>query len=196
MTLNATRSPFLRRLRGPGLFILTLLAIEYLDEFVFGSREAAWPLIRDDLHLTYYQIGLLLSVPGVLASAIEPVLGILGDVWRRRVIILGGGIGFALSCLLVAASQSFWPLMFASILFYPSSGAFVALSQSTLMDIDPARHEHNMARWTFAGSAGVVCGALAFGRVVAAGLGWRAGTIVPLGVTGDAAARRVRFPLP
>ena len=195
MTLNATRSPFLRRLRGPGLFILTLLAIEFLDEFVFGSREAAWPLIRDDLHLTYYQIGLLLSVPGVLASVIEPVLGILGDVWRRRVIILGGGIGFALSCLLVAASQSFWPLMFASILFYPSSGAFVALSQSTLMDIDPARHEHNMARWTFAGSAGVVCGALALGLVVAAGLGWRAVLIAAFVMTVVLWLLLSRFPI-
>src|SRR5258708_19641748 len=139
MGLNATPTPLLGRLGGPGLFILTLLAIEFLDEFVFGSREAAWPLIRDDLHLTYYQIGLLLSVPGVLASVIEPVLGILGDVWRRRVIILGGGIGFALSCLLVAASQSFLPLMVASILFYPSSGAFVPLPQSTLRAPHPPR---------------------------------------------------------
>src|SRR5258708_33176512 len=116
MTLNATPTPFLRRLRGPGLFILTLLAIEFLDEFVFGSREAAWPLIRDDLHLTYFQVGVLLSVPEVVAAVIEPVLGILGDVWRRRVIILGGGIGFALACLLVAASQSFIPLMLAFVL--------------------------------------------------------------------------------
>ena len=81
-------------MRKLSFFALTLLAIEFLDEFVFGAREAAWPLIRDDLALTYVQIGLLLGIPGVIASLIEPWLGILGDVWRRRVLVLGGGVVF------------------------------------------------------------------------------------------------------
>jgi FSR family fosmidomycin resistance protein-like MFS transporter len=54
--------------RRTGAFVFTLLAIEFLDEFVFGAREAAWPLIRDDLGLTYAQIGLLLTIPAVIAS--------------------------------------------------------------------------------------------------------------------------------
>lgn len=41
-----------------------LLLIEFLDELVFGAGEAAWPLIRDDLALSYDQIGLLLGIPG------------------------------------------------------------------------------------------------------------------------------------
>ncbi|HEX8130315.1 MAG TPA: hypothetical protein VF527_14520, partial [Pyrinomonadaceae bacterium] len=41
----------------------TLLAIEFLDELVDGSRQAAWPLIRRDLSLSYADIGLLLAVP-------------------------------------------------------------------------------------------------------------------------------------
>jgi len=166
----------LRRLRRPALFVLVLLAIEFLDEFVFGVEEAAWPMIRDDLGLSYVQIGLLFSIPGIVAAFIEPVLGILGDVWRRRVIILAGGIGFSVACFLTATSHSFIPLLLAFILFFPSSGAFVSLSQSTLMDHDPARHEHNMARWTFAGSLGVVGGSLALGVVttVAPESSWRA----------------------
>ncbi|NOT05462.1 MAG: hypothetical protein HOP27_12770 [Anaerolineales bacterium] len=65
------------------------LLIEFLDELVFGLGETAWPLIRTDLHLTYTQIGLLLSVPGIVAAFIKPFLGILGDVWKRRLLILG-----------------------------------------------------------------------------------------------------------
>src|SRR5450432_96968 len=185
----------LRRFRGPALLIFVLLAIEFLDEFVFGAREAAWPLIRDDLHLTYYQIGLLLSVPSVIASLIEPVLGILGDIGRRRVIMLGGGIGFGLACLLIVISHSFLPLMFAFILIYPSSGAFVALSQSTLMDQNPARHEHSMARWTFAGSAGMLCGSLALGAAAWSGLGWRSVLIVAFGMTVALWLMLSRFPI-
>jgi FSR family fosmidomycin resistance protein-like MFS transporter len=156
------------------------LLIEFLDELVFGVNEAAWPWIRADLSLSYVQIGLLLSVPGIVSAVVEPFLGILGDVWKRRILILGGGIGFALACLLTGLSPIFAVLMLAMCLFYPSSGAFVSLSQAVLMDADPARREHNMARWTFAGSLGVVIGPLLLGGMAALGLGWR-GVFLSLG---------------
>ena len=50
---------------GGGALVAALLFIEFLDEFFFGALEAAWPLIRDELSLTYVQVGLLLSVPRV-----------------------------------------------------------------------------------------------------------------------------------
>ncbi len=151
------------------------LLIEFIDELVFGLEDAAWPLIRNDLHLTYAQIGILLSVPGLLANLIEPFLFILGDVWRRRVIILIGGVFFTLACALTATSQNFVWLLLAFILFNPSSGAFVGLAQGALMDTDRNRHEQNMARWTFAGSLGVFLGPLLLGGLIALGFGWRSG---------------------
>lgn len=152
---------------------LIFLLIEFLDELVFGVTNAAWPLMRTDLHLNYVQIGLALSLPGIVGNMIEPFLGILGDVWKRRLLILGGGIFFALACFLTAISNNFIFLLVSFIVFYPASGAFVSLSQATLMDRDPARHERNMARWTFAGSVGVVLGPLLLGAGAWIGFGWR-----------------------
>jgi MFS transporter, FSR family, fosmidomycin resistance protein len=149
------------------------LFVELLDELVFGVQEAAWPLIRSDLRLTYVQIGVLLSLPSMIASLIEPILGILGDVWRRRVLILGGGVFFSIALFLTSASTGFVFLLLATILFHPASGAFVSLCQASLMDSEPGRHEQNMARWTFAGSVGVVAGPLLLGLVAASGFGWR-----------------------
>jgi len=149
------------------------LLFEFLDELVFGVGEVAWPLLRDDLHLTYTQIGLLLSLPGIIASFIEPFIGVLGDVWRRRVLIIGGCFVFTVSLFLTSISMSFLILLVSFILFNPSSGAFVSLSQANLMDSDPNRHEQNMARWTFAGSAGVLTGPLLLGFLVYLGFGWR-----------------------
>lgn len=149
------------------------LLIEFLDELVFGVTDAAWPLIRTDLGLNYIQIGVLLSLPGLTANLIEPFLGILGDVWKRRVLVLGGGIFFAIACFLTAVSHNFTLLLISFILFNPASGAFVSLSQATLMDSDPTRHEHNMARWTFAGSLGVVIGPLLLGGAAYLSFGWR-----------------------
>jgi MFS transporter, FSR family, fosmidomycin resistance protein len=149
------------------------LLIEYLDELVFGVGEVALPLMRDDLTLTYMQIGLLLSLPGIIGAFIEPFIGILGDVWKRRLLIVTGGIFFTVSLFMTSASQSFFLLLASFILFFPSSGAFVSLSQASLMDAEPARHEQNMARWTFAGSLGVLSGPLLLGLFLYFGLGWR-----------------------
>jgi FSR family fosmidomycin resistance protein-like MFS transporter len=130
---------------------------------------------------------LLQGVPGVIASLVEPVLGILGDTWKRWVLIVGGGVCFALAMLATGLSANFAFLLGATVLFYPASGAFVSLSQATLMDQDPARHEHLMARWTLAGSIGVVAGPLLLGLGLAAGLGWRgvyfALAVMALGLT-------------
>ena len=152
---------------------LIFLLIEFLDELVFGVTDSAWPLMRTDLHLNYVQIGLALSLPGIIGNMVEPFLGILGDVWKRRVLILGGGIFFALACLLTAISHNFIFLLVSFIVFNPASGAFVSLSQATLMDTDPLRHEQNMARWTFAGSVGVFLGPLLLGAAAWIGFGWR-----------------------
>ncbi|MGE5465044.1 MAG: MFS transporter [Syntrophothermus sp.] len=153
--------------------MIIYLIIEFLDELVFGVGEVALPLLRDDLSLTYTQIGLLLSLPGILAVLVEPFIGILGDVWKRRILILTGGILFTLSLFMTSISNSFFLLLASFILFFPSSGAFVSLSQASLMDSAPSRHEQNMARWTFAGSLGVLTGPLLLGLLVYIGLGWR-----------------------
>jgi FSR family fosmidomycin resistance protein-like MFS transporter len=181
-------------LRRTTLFTFTLLAIEFLDEFVYGAREAAWPLMRTELGLSYAQVGLLLSLPGVIGSFIEPILGILGDVGDRHRLIRGGGLVFALALLLTAASQGFFTLLLSFVLFYPASGAFVSLSQANLMDLDPTRHEQNMARWTFAGSLGVVAGPLALSGVAALALGWRELFLVFAGLTLALLALSWRFP--
>jgi len=136
-------------------------------------REAAWPAIRRDLALNYAAIGLLLAVPGVVSGIVEPALGLLGNSNKRRMIISAGGMAFAAALLLVSIAGSFLGLLVAFVVLYPASGAFVALSQASLMDQDPAGHEKYMARWVLAGSVGVVLGPLAFAAAIRTGWGWR-----------------------
>jgi len=191
------RLPWLSYFTALPVANLIFLLIEFIDELVFGVTDAAWPLIRSDLHLNYVQIGLALSLPGILANLVEPFLGILGDVWKRRLLILGGGLFFGLACFLTAVSHSYLVLMISFIIFNPSSGAFVSLSQATLMDSDPRRHEQNMARWTFAGSVGVVLGPLLLGVAAFVGFGWRGVFFVLAGLTALLLAGAWRWlPLP
>ncbi|MBW4478516.1 MAG: MFS transporter [Tolypothrix brevis GSE-NOS-MK-07-07A] len=157
------------------VFLLTIifLIIEFLDELVDGVYSPALPLIRSDLHLNYTQIGMLLTIPNTIGSIIEPILGILADIGQRRQLILGGGIAFAGALLLISLSHNFPLLLTALILFNPASGAFVSLSQATLMDIEPMRHEQNMARWALAGSVGNTIGPLVLAVVVGLHQSWR-----------------------
>jgi FSR family fosmidomycin resistance protein-like MFS transporter len=112
-------------------------------------------------------------VPTFVSLVVEPVLGLVSVTWRRRALVVGGGVCFSAALALTAAAPSLAVLLVAFCLLYPASGAFVALSQAALMDLEPERREHNMARWTFAGYVGAVGGPLLLTAAAAAGLGWR-----------------------
>jgi FSR family fosmidomycin resistance protein-like MFS transporter len=116
------------------------------------------------------QVGVALSAPGLVSLVIEPAIGIFGDRGLRRPLILGGGVVFAAALVATALAPAYLVLLAAFMAMYPASGAFVSLSQATLMDADPANRERNMARWTLAGAAGVAAGPL----LVATGAPWRA----------------------
>src|SRR4026207_1664186 len=121
-------------------------------------REAAWPLIRRDLSLSYVQVGLLLSIPGIVSTLLEPGLALLSETGRRRRVVLTGGVAFTVALFLVAAAPSVAGLRPATCLLSPASGAVVSLAQATWMDLEPASTETNMARWVVAGSIGVGLG--------------------------------------
>lgn len=129
--------------------------------------------MRADFHLSYAAVGVLLTAPSLIASTVEPALALLGDTGRRRMIVVSGGVAFACALALTSLAWGVLSLLAGFTLLCLASGAFVSLSQATLMDLQPARHETNMARWTLAGSVGVVLGPLALAGALALGLGWR-----------------------
>ncbi len=173
---SAARPPRPGRLALAGASMLAAaLTVELVDELVDGTKGAALPLIRHDLALSYGQIGLLASVPLLLGSLLELPIGVLaGHGRRQRIAVLAGGVVFIASLAGAAAAHSFAALLVAFVVFFPASGAFVGLTESGLMDADPARQELNMARWNLAGAAGAVAGPFLLLAVLAAGGSWRA----------------------
>ena len=161
------RAPRARRL------VVTLLLVELLDELAGGTLGAALPQLRTDLGLTYGQIGALFAIPAVVGNLIEVPFGVLADRGLRRRLVLGGGVAFTAALVAMAGAPTYAVLLTAFVVYYPASGAFVGLSQAVLVDTDPARGEALMARWTLAGSVGVVAGPLLYATVVALGGGWR-----------------------
>jgi MFS transporter, FSR family, fosmidomycin resistance protein len=77
------------------------------------------------------------------------------------------------SAALSSVALGFWTLLVALAIGNPATGAFVSLTQATLMDSAPAQRARNMARWTVAGSVGYVAGPVLVAGAAASGLGWR-----------------------
>ena len=116
----------------------------------------------------------MLAIPGFVGSALDPLVGIVADTHRRRLLLVAGGIGFALSATLSSVALGFAMLLVALVIGNPATGAFVSLAQATLMDLDSEQRERNMARWTLAGSFGYVGGPILVTASLWFGLGWRA----------------------
>src|SRR5258708_32671612 len=155
--------------------VAVALGVEFADELADGTKGAAMPLIRGDLHLSYAQIGLLIAVPLLVGSLIELPLGLVaGYGRRRRMLVLAGGLVVVAALAAIAAAVSFWTLLIALTLFFPASGAFVGLTQSSLMDAAPDRQERHMAAWELAGSLGGLTGPLLLAGCLLAGWSWRA----------------------
>jgi FSR family fosmidomycin resistance protein-like MFS transporter len=181
-----------RALRARGL-VITLLFVELLDELAGGALGAALPHLRTDLDLSYGQIGALFAIPAVVGNLIEVPFGVLADRGHRRRLVLGGGIVFTAALVAMTGAQTYVVLLVAFVVYYPASGAFVSLSQAILVDTEPHRGEALMARWSLAGSIGVVAGPLLFAAVVAAGGSWRVALalVAALFVVGVLAVSRV-----
>ncbi len=133
----------------------------------------ARPSLRVDLGLSYAQVGILLGLPSALNTFFEPALMLLGDTRARKALIIAGGLGMSFSAALIAGAHSFAALLLAAIISYPSSGAFVTLSQATLMDLNPGREPHMLARWTASGSLANLIAPLILAGGFALALGWR-----------------------
>ncbi len=160
-------------LRGISSITFLFLLIEFFDELNYSVGNAALPAIRTDLGLTYVQVGLLLGVPGIVNTFIEPLLMLLGDTRFRKHIMLGGGVAIAVSLIAIATTHSFVLALAGFVIAFPASGAFVSLSQASLMDLNPTREPQMMARWTLSGSLANLIGPLILAAGFAFGLGWR-----------------------
>ena len=123
--------------RSALLFVVVLYGVELLDEFIYGLFGAMLPTIKTEFSLSYTQVGLLFTLPGLVGVVGEPFIGLLGDTRHRRTLVLGGIVATAIGLSLIASAQRYPLLLLAECIMYVASGAYVNLSQATLIDRDP-----------------------------------------------------------
>ncbi|HZY43976.1 MAG TPA: MFS transporter, partial [Anaerolineae bacterium] len=97
----------LQKLRGPWLLIAILYGVELLDELIYGLHDAALPYFKTDFNLTYTQIGLLFTLPGIVGFWLEPLIGLSGDTRHRRWLVIGGIVATAIGLAMIAVGQTY-----------------------------------------------------------------------------------------
>jgi predicted MFS family arabinose efflux permease len=154
---------------------MTLLSLGLLDELIVGfALEGGLPLLRDQLGLSYEQVGLLFSVGALSALILEPIFNLLSDRYSKRWWILGGLLGLASGYALAGSTHNFIVLLIAFALTYPASGMAVGLSEAALIDDAPHAATRTMTHWTLICSIGDLLSPLVVAAFVALGFGWSA----------------------
>jgi len=143
-----------------------------LDELISGFLFIDLPLVREQLGLSYEQLGLLFTVGACSGMILDPILSLLSDRSSKRWWILAGFMGLAVGFALLGSVQNFALLLATFVLIFPADSAAVGLSEAALIDIAPNDSVRTMTRWTLLSSIGDLLSPLAVTAILAIGLGW------------------------
>ena len=174
-----------------------LFATALLDELTTGLLVVALPLLRDRLHLSYAEAGLIFTVGALSSVLLEPPITLAADRRPLRLPILAGMLSLTAGYVLAGLAPNYALLLVAVALIFPANGTAVGLSQSALIDAAPPHHAApTMTRWTLISGVGDLLAPLGVGVGVAAGMGWTALCLVAGGLwlTSALVLAPARFP--
>ncbi len=142
------------------------------DEIISGFSTIGLPLFREQLGLSYTQIGLIFTVSALIGAILEPLLNLLSDRGSKRYWILGGLLALALSFTLMASSRLFILLLLAFSIASPAGDAAIGLSQAVLIELAPRQETQVMTRWTLLSSIGDFLAPMVVVAIVIIRVGW------------------------
>jgi predicted MFS family arabinose efflux permease len=160
---HSNRSPLLSK---------ALINMGLLDELVSGFLFIGLPLVREQLGLSYEQLGLLFTAGACSGMILDPILSLLSDRSSKRRWILAGFLGLVVGFALAGSVHNIVLLLAAFVLIFPADSTAVGLSEAALIDIAPNESVRTMTRWTLLSSIGDLLSPLAVTVILATGLGW------------------------
>jgi len=160
------------QLKHLSLLRVTLLSMGMFDEIITAFTIVGLPLLRDQLGLSYTQIGLLFVVQSFASILLDPLLNLLTDRGSKRFWILGGFLILTLSFIVRANTHSFIVLLLAFGVLFPADEMAVGLSQATLIELNPTQETQVMTRYELLSSIGDFLGPLLVTALVSFSVGW------------------------
>jgi MFS transporter, Spinster family, sphingosine-1-phosphate transporter len=150
------------------LFAMNLL--DYTDRWILA---AVLPDLITEFHIDYTRAGMLATLFLVSYSLVSPIMGWLGDRWRRTW-LLGIGVGvWSLATVGTGLANSYGHLVLARTFLGIGEATYGVLAPTILMDLFPReRRARVMSAFYLAMPIGGALG-LSLGETISIKLGWR-----------------------
>ncbi len=154
-----------------GIAILTFCNLfNYLDRNIFNSLA---PIIKSDLNLSHVQIGLLASAFNVVYVIACPLMGLLGDKYKRPRLLSVAVFFWSIATGLAGFARGFWSMAFARSSVGIGEAAYSSIGPSLVEDYTPKEWKSRaMAVFLLALPVGSALGYLLGGYLHEA-IGWR-----------------------
>lgn len=149
------------------------MGVEFFNEWFSNLLAALLPAVKTALGLNYIQVSFLFTTLEGTDIISDAIFGVVGDIWSRRLLISAGAIAAGIGLILMGLSPGYLLLLTGVALHGFAGGPFVGLSQASLMDAHPGRHDQMMAWWSIIGNIGFLVTLLTVAVAYALGVDWR-----------------------
>jgi FSR family fosmidomycin resistance protein-like MFS transporter len=147
--------------------IITALSVShFLNDMMQSLILAIYPMLKENFHLSFGQIGLITLVYQITASLLQPLVGYVTDK-RPMPYSLPVGMGFTLAgLLLLSVAPSFEVLLFAAALVGCGSSVFHPESSRVARMASGGRHGLAQSLFQVGGNCGSALGPLLAALVI------------------------------
>ncbi|MCB0072740.1 MAG: MFS transporter, partial [Caldilineaceae bacterium] len=145
----------------------------FFDEFLGGMPDVLMPTIQRQLGLSLTQVALLAQVLNYVALVVEPVNGLLLDLWPRKWMMGLGALGVALAVILIGVAPTFALLLVAYALYGASTGPLAHSADVVLVEAYPTAPDRAYARATLIDTVGALLGPLLVSLAFLVDVSWR-----------------------
>jgi MFS family permease len=149
------------------------LAARFVDEMLSGMPDVLMPTIRAQLGLSYSQISLLYLVLNYVAAVIEPIAGMLIDVWQRRWLMAWGAVGVGLATIVLGVAPTFLLLAAGFAIYGLASGPLAHTADVVLVEAYPQAPDRIYTRSVIVDTTGALLAPLMITAAFWLGVEWR-----------------------
>ncbi len=145
----------------------------FSDELLGGLPDVLMPTIQQVLGLSLAQIGLLRQVMEWTSQVIDPIHGLLLDVWDRKWLMGLGAAGVGLSILFIGLAPTFALLLLAFALYGATGGPLTHTGDVLVVEAYPTAPDRAYTRSVLFDTSGAALAPLLVVLVFWLGWDWR-----------------------
>ena len=145
----------------------------FTDELLSGLPLVLMPTLRSLFGLTYTQVSLLALALNYVAALIEPIAGLLIDIWKRRWLMAFGAAGIGVATVVMGVAPTFVILLLGFAIYGLASGPLAHTADVVLVEAYPKAPDRIFTRATLLDNFGALLSSLLVSIIFIFGLEWR-----------------------